>query len=160
MRSGRLPLILTSKPVKRFLIILAAIGLCACASHKKTAPHLAPQGVVSAVTPVVAPPPKAKKPSPYNPFNWPKLLFPKKKQPPQALPPARLGTIAFIDEENKFVLVDAETLAGAVPGEPLVCISNQNETGTLRLSTLRNPPFLVADIIGGNPRKGDLVYKR
>jgi hypothetical protein len=147
--------------VKRFLVILAAVGLCACASHKKSPTTAAPHGVVTSSAPTIgSQAPKAKKLSPYNPFNWPKLLFPKKKQPPQALPPARLGAIAFIDQENKFVLIDAETLAGAVPGEPLVCISNQNETGTLRLSTLRNPPFLVADIIGGNPQKGDLVYKR
>lgn len=150
-----------TKPVKRFLIVLAAFGLCACASHKKSAPlTLAPQGVVAASTPTIAPPPKEKKPSVLNPLNWYRFLFPKKKAPPQAVPPARIGTISFIDEENGFVLVDAETLAGALPGEPLVCIANQSETGMLRMSSLRNPPFIVADIISGKPRKGDLVYKR
>ena len=147
--------------MKRFLIILAAFGLCACASHKKsTSLPLAPQGVVSAATPVVTPAPKPKKPSVLNPLNWYRLLFPKKKAPPQAEPPARIGTVSFIDVDNGFVLIDAESFAGILPGEPLVCITNQNETASLRMSTLRNPPFLVADIINGKPQKGDVVYKR
>ncbi len=69
------------------------------------------------------------------------------------MPPARIGTISFIDEENGFVLVDAETLAGALPGEPLVCIANQSETGMLRMSSLRNPLLSWLTSSAANPER-------
>ncbi len=85
-------------------------------------------------------------------------IIPKKKKPPAALPPTKIGKIAMIDQENHFVLIDAETTGGALAGTPLICIANDRETGNLRLSNLKSNPFLVADIIGGNPAKGDTVY--
>jgi len=37
-------------------------------------------------------------------------------------------------------------------------IQNGIETGSVRMSSLRNPPFLIADIVSGDPSPGDKIY--
>ena len=51
------------------------------------------------------------------------------------------------------------TFQGAEAGDLLVCIRDQKETANLRMSTLKNPPFLIADIASGTPSPGDRVFK-
>ena len=87
-------------------------------------------------------------------------IFPKKAAPPIAEPPRLIGTIKMVNKEDKFVLIDAVSYGGAQPGDVLVCIVNQRESANLRASTLRNPPFLIADIASGSPSPGDKVYKQ
>ena len=95
-------------------------------------------------------------------FSWfgsiPNLL-PRKAKPPQAQVPRLIGVVKTVNSEDRFVLIDATTFQGAEAGDLLVCIRDQKETANLRMSTLKNPPFLIADIASGTPSPGDRVLK-
>ncbi len=93
------------------------------------------------------------------PPNWFGMLFPKKPAPPQALPPQVIGVVKMVNAADGFVLIDAVSFAGTEPGTQLICIANQKETAILRMSTLKTPPFLIADIASGHPSPGDKVFK-
>ena len=56
-------------------------------------------------------------------------------------------------------MIDATTFQGAESGDLLVSIRDQKETANLRMSNLKNPPFLIADIASGTPAPGDRVFK-
>ena len=84
-------------------------------------------------------------------------LIPKKKHPPQAQPPRLIGVIKMVNKQDGFVLIDAVTQSAA-HGDLLVCINAQKETANLRMSNLKNPPFLIADIASGTPAPGDRVF--
>ena len=86
-------------------------------------------------------------------------LLPRKAAPPQAQIPRLIGVIKTVRKEDRFVLIDATTFQAAETGDLLVCIRDQKETANLRMSTLKNPPFLIADIASGNPSPGDRVFK-
>ena len=106
--------------------------------------------------------PKPKRPFIVSVFSWfgaiPNLI-PRKAKPPQAQVPRLIGVIKTVNREDRFVLIDATTFQGAEAGELLVCIRDQKETANLRMSTLKNPPFLIADIASGDPSPGDRVFK-
>ena len=95
-------------------------------------------------------------------FSWlgslPSLL-PRKAKPPPAQVPRFIGVVKTVNREDRFVLIDATTFQAAEAGDLLVCIRDQKETANLRMSTLKNPPFLIADIASGNPSPGDRVLK-
>jgi hypothetical protein len=86
-------------------------------------------------------------------------LFPRKAALPQAQIPRLIGVIKTVRKEDRFVLIDATTFQAAETGDLLVCIRDHKETANLRMSTLKNPPFLIADIASGNPSPGDRVFK-
>lgn len=86
-------------------------------------------------------------------------MIPHKKKTPTAQAPQLIGTIKMVNKEDKFVLIDGASFQGATAGDALLCITNQKETANLRMSTLKNPPFLIADITSGSPSVGDKVYK-
>lgn len=138
----------------RCAALLLVIALAGCATKKATT---APQP--AQVQQVAAAKPKGRF-SLVALLTSPLRLIPKKKSPPQAEPPLRVGTVKLVDTESKFVLIDATNLGGVLPGDPLVCIANQQETARLRLSVLRSPPFLIADIISGKPSVGERVFKQ
>ncbi len=111
--------------------------------------------------------PQASQPQPKRPFiasvfSWfasiPSLL-PRKAKPPPAQVPRLIGVVKTVNREDRFVLIDATTFQGAEAGDLLVCIRDQKETANLRMSTLKNPPFLIADIASGAPSPGDRVLK-
>jgi hypothetical protein len=72
--------------------------------------------------------------------------------------PRLIGVIKTVSREDRFVLIDATAFQGAEAGDLLVCIRDQKETANLRMSNLRNPPFLIADIASGTPSPGDRVF--
>lgn len=84
-------------------------------------------------------------------------LLPKKKRPPQAQPPRLIGVVKMVNTQDGFVLIDAVTQS-ASHGDLLICINAQKETANLRMSNLKNPPFLIADIASGSPAPGDRVF--
>ena len=111
--------------------------------------------------------PQAAQPQPKRPFiasvfSWiafiPNLL-PRKAKPPQAQVLRLIGVVKAVNREDRFVLIDATTFQGAKAGDLLVCIRDQKETANLRMSTLKNPPFLIADIASGTPSPDDRVFK-
>lgn len=134
----------------------AAAGETASASSPTPTP-------VPAATPAPTPDPAAQPRRPLLayawPLNWPGMLFPKKPEPPQALPPQVIGVIKMVNSSDGFVLIDAVSFGNLEAGTQLLCIANRQETATLHMSTLKNPPFLIADIVNGHPSPGDKVIK-
>lgn len=152
-------------------LLLAAILLFTGCATKK-APEPAPGAVAAGTPPPSAPAGPAASTAPtrkppahvyFLPWNWPsaisRLFVKPKTQPPRAGLPQLVGVIKMVNKEDQFVLIDAYAFQGVQPGDVLVCLGNQRETANLRLSTLRNPPFLIGDITSGSPSAGERVYK-
>jgi hypothetical protein len=134
------------------LIALAGVG-CATKSAR------APSEEVSTARATQPTQPQAKRPFLVKAFSWlPKLSF-RRPKAPQAQVPRLIGVIKMVDEDDRFVLIDATTFQGAAAGDLLICIREQKETANLRMSNLQNPPFLIADIASGKPAPGDRVVK-
>jgi hypothetical protein len=107
------------------------------------------------------PAPVAPKPQPRENFlarMW-HMIFPKKEPPPSATLPQWIGTIKLVNERDGYVLIDSEQGYYAMPtGEVLNAVGGGSESGVVRVTADRNPPFFIADIVGGKPRAGDRVY--
>lgn len=147
------------------LPVMLACGGCALFPKKPKPIPVAPPAssqVVNAPTATPTKPPKMNPLQYLSPFTWASALgkmLPHKAKPPTAQTPQLIGTVKMVNKEDKFVLIDGASFSGATAGDALVCITNQKETANLRMSTLKNPPFLIADISSGNPMPGDKVYK-
>lgn len=142
---------------KLVLVVLAgSVGFTACASRKPK-PQSPP-----AAAPTPAETAKLDAPFMVKAFSWLGFMgkiFPKKNKPPQAQAPQLIGVIKMVNTEDKFVLIDAVSYEGTEPGALLLCITNQKQTANLRMSGLKNPPFLIADIASGTPQPGDRVFR-
>lgn len=81
------------------------------------------------------------------------------KPPEAASPPGpqRVGTIALVNEDLSFVLVDVGSLYAPQAGTALKSFSGGAETAILAVDPEKQRPFIVADIIRGNPKVGDEV---
>lgn len=71
--------------------------------------------------------------------------------------PQRVGTIALVNEDLSFVLVDVGSLYSPQAGTALKSFSGGSETAILAVDPEKQRPFIVADIIRGNPKVGDEV---
>lgn len=86
-------------------------------------------------------------------------LLPRKSPPaPAASPVNWAGEIRMVNIAENFVLVESNSPVATIPGEKYLVIQNGIETGAVRMSSLRNPPFLIADIVSGDPSPGDKIY--
>ena len=86
-------------------------------------------------------------------------LLPKKKpRPPAATPVNWAGTIQLVNTAENFVLIESESATPVLPGEKYLSVQNGRESGTLRMTSLKAHPFLIADILSGNPSTGDKIY--
>lgn len=95
-------------------------------------------------------------------LQLPARLWPwKNKKPPRATLKVDLlvGRIVMVNEESSFVLIDSGSLPGPVVGAILKTRAAAATPVALRVTQIRKPPFFVADIIKGMPRKGDAVYQ-
>jgi hypothetical protein len=138
-------------------VLLCGLLLAGCAA-KTPKPQASQAGIVHAQ----AVQPKPKRPfiaSVFSSLGAISNLLPRKAKPPQAQVPRLIGVVKTVNREDRFVLIDATTFQGAEAGDLLVCIRDQKETANLRMSTLKNPPFLIADIASGTPSPGDRVFK-
>lgn len=84
--------------------------------------------------------------------------FPKKARPPAAVPPQWVGVVRMVNAPERFVLIESNASSSAIPGETYLAIASGVETASLRMSALKNPPFLIADILSGTPNTGDKLY--
>lgn len=145
------------------VLLLASLALTACASKsggEQKPPEKKPPASATA-TPATAAKPKMTFRGALGLLNYyanPLNLLPKKAKPPVAQQPRLIGVVKMVNLDDKYVLVDAVTQSAA-PGDLLICITNQKETANLRMSSLKNPPFLIADIASGTPAVGDRVFK-
>jgi hypothetical protein len=86
-------------------------------------------------------------------------LLPRKTPPaPTATPIHWAGEIRMVNIAENFVLVESTSAVAAVPGERYLAVQNGRETGAVRMTSLRNPPFLIADIVSGDPSPGDRIH--
>jgi hypothetical protein len=87
----------------------------------------------------------------------------KKKQEPaqteQKAEPRRIGTVALVNDELHFALVDTGTLYQPPKGTALKTFANGRQTGVLTVSGERKPPFIAADVAQGTPAHGDDVVE-
>ncbi len=71
--------------------------------------------------------------------------------------PRRVGTVALVNEELSFVLIDVGSLYSPQVGTALKSFSGGMETGILAVNPEKQRPFIVADIVKGEPKVGDEV---
>jgi hypothetical protein len=138
------------KPLRLILAALALLtALPSCAGKKEKAAGLPP-----------APAQKASKPSLLE-LGLTKIanLIPKKKNPPAALVPQWTGVIRMVNAGEHFVLIEATSASSAVPGETYLSVTKGLETASLKMTSLKNPPFLIADIVSGTPSPGERIYR-
>lgn len=84
----------------------------------------------------------------------------KEKEKPAIVPrqPAFVGTVALVNLESQFVLIDNGLLPIPPIGLVLKSYTAGVESGELVTSAARRRPFTIADIRRGTPRKGDRVF--
>lgn len=71
----------------------------------------------------------------------------------------QIGKVLLVNAESGFVLVE---IRGAIPPDPglaLKCFREGVDSGVLTVSGERQGTHIIADIVTGTPRKGDLVFK-
>ncbi len=90
--------------------------------------------------------------------NLGNFLQKKKPTPPVATPVNWGGAIRMVNKNENFALVEAESATPCVVGEKYICVRNGRESGTLMITSLRAHPFIIADILGGDPCDGDKIY--
>lgn len=119
----------------------------------------------SSSSPTPVPPPAQPAPTPIAltpreglPARLWHTVFRRKPAPPAATTPAWIGTIKLVNYQAKYALIDSEMYSSVTPGAVLNAVGNDAETGSLRVSNDRNPPFFIADIVNGRPAVGDRVY--
>ena len=79
-------------------------------------------------------------------------------RPTQSAPVLLVGTIALVNADSGFVLIDQGQQASPTTGALLKTYSGPNESAVLVASDVRKRPFIIADIKSGTPQKGDRVY--
>lgn len=132
------------------VVLLAALLFAGCAQKDKPA-----------AAPAAQPETQAAPPKPPFYLQWmAKLasLLPKKSKPPSANPPEWAGTIRMVNSAEKFVLIESNSLSAIVPGETYTVIGGGAETASVRMTALREPPFLIADVVSGSPSAGEKIY--
>ena len=82
----------------------------------------------------------------------------KETTPPVASPVQWAGEIRMVNVAENFVLVESPSANSTIPGEKYTAIRDSQETGVVRMTSLRNPPFLIADIVSGDPSPGDKIH--
>lgn len=147
------------------LLLLVALAFTGCKSRGEPRPESPGTTATAQATPKPKP---AEKPAQNKPkvsllakvLYWanPLNLLPKKAKPPAAQPARLLGVVKMVNLDDKYVLIDAVS-QNTAPGDLLICIADQQETANLRMSSLKNPPFLIADIASGTPSVGDRVFQ-
>lgn len=103
------------------------------------------------------PPSDPQAPSPLAPLA---ALFPRKKveQPPAAQPAASVGLVKQVNAEGGFALLESTGLGLPAAGTALVVIDQGRLTAELQVTELRSPPFVIADILSGQPAPGQRAF--
>jgi len=137
------------------LILAAVILLAACATKKEANPPPPTEELTASFV---------DGPAEILPFLsragsfFSNLLPSKKTRPTVALPVQWAGEIRMVNVAENFVLLESTPAVATVPGEKYTAIRDSRETGVVRMTSLRNPPFLIADIVSGDPSPGDKIH--
>ncbi len=76
-----------------------------------------------------------------------------------AVPAPFTGFIKLFNEDQRFVLIAGEQNASPEPGTELRAYRGQTETALLRVSVERRRPWVIADVVKGEPGTGDRVIQ-
>lgn len=82
-----------------------------------------------------------------------------RRTPPGEEQALRLGTVALVNEDEHFALIEATLAPSPVAGTLLRTYAGDTVSAELRATGVRRQPFLVADLVSGKPGKGDLVVQ-
>jgi hypothetical protein len=69
----------------------------------------------------------------------------------------RLGKILLVKDKLEFVLIDIGTAPAPEAGTRLLAYTDANPSAELAVSSFQKRPFLIADIVSGEPKVGDAV---
>jgi hypothetical protein len=84
---------------------------------------------------------------------------PKKTAAAEAPAPRLIGTVALVNRDDRFVLIDTGTAPVPTAGTALKTFTAGAESGVVSVGDVRRRPFVVADIVKGSPERGDRVYQ-
>jgi hypothetical protein len=73
--------------------------------------------------------------------------------------PQRVGVIALVNAESGFVVIDTGTLPVPASGTALRVFGDGVETAVLAVGDISRRPMVVAEVVKGLPRKGDVVFR-
>lgn len=73
--------------------------------------------------------------------------------------PRKVGTVAFVNNDLHFVLIDVGSLYIPASGQALKTFTGATESGIVSVSPERKRPFISADIVKGAPQKEDDVFQ-
>ncbi len=73
--------------------------------------------------------------------------------------PALVGRIALVNAEENFVLIDAGTAPAARSGAMWRAYAGDAISAELRATDVKRRPWVIADIVSGEPRTGDTVMQ-
>ena len=77
------------------------------------------------------------------------------QEPAIVIPPRWVGTIRMVNSPENFALI--ETSMPVPAGTTIHGMRNREKTSTLRTTSLKNHPFLIADIVDGTPLTEDRI---
>jgi hypothetical protein len=120
---------------------------------------LFPALAAALLLPACAPKKETEAKPPPNPTRLFSFLQPKKKpKTPEATPVDWTGEIRMVNAPGNFVLVESTSATPPVPGAKYLAMRGAAEAAVLRMTSLRNHPFFIADIASGEPAAGDRIY--
>lgn len=79
------------------------------------------------------------------------------KTPPGEAWHPRLGKVLVVKDKMEFVLVDIGTAPAPAAGTILLAYTDANPSAELAVSSFQKRPYLIADIVSGEPKMGDTV---
>ena len=86
-------------------------------------------------------------------------LWPWKKKPRATLVThALVGTVTLVNEEGSFILIDNGSAPPPQPGTVLKGAASSALPWEAKVTAIRKPPFVIADIVKGAPKKGDQAF--
>jgi len=146
--------------LRKSVAIATSLLMASCAAKKESIPPKAPEDSAALSAEFVdGPAPSIKKSLFAGAGSFFSKLLPGKNPPaPLASPVNWAGEIRMVNVAENFVLIESNSSAATIPGEKYLAIQNGTETGSVRMTALRNPPFLIADIVSGDPSPGDKIY--
>jgi hypothetical protein len=77
----------------------------------------------------------------------------------KATVPERVGEVVLFNEDARFVLIDLATGNPPESGTALKVMRGHEEVGVVTVGDVRRRPFVVADVVKGEPQKGDVVFR-
>ena len=82
-----------------------------------------------------------------------------KQQKPAPASPIYVGVITLVNDVDRFVLIDGGGTIAPADGTALKVFRDGTETGILKVGSVKRRQFLIADIVQGDPQKGDRVFQ-